>query len=135
MTPGRLIFSRIGGGRGIYKATQGIPRVINVLCDRMLLGAYGRNESSVNHAMLRLAMHEVLGDDSVAAPMWRWLGLAVALLLAIWTAGWLLGKYSGGSELLTPSWMGLKLGPDAIQLSEHSPVSENANRAAVIAAS
>ena len=125
MTPGRLIFPA-SVVRGIYKATQGIPRVINVLCDRMLLGAYGRNESSVNHAMLRLAMHEVLGDDSVAAPMWRWLGLAVALLLAIWTAGWLLGKYSGGSELLSPSWMGLKLGPDAIQLSEHSPVSENA---------
>jgi general secretion pathway protein A len=31
--------------RGIYRRTRGIPRLINVLCDRILLGAYGRNKS------------------------------------------------------------------------------------------
>ncbi|MEZ7943010.1 MAG: AAA family ATPase, partial [Halioglobus sp.] len=95
MIPGRVIFPP-SVVRSIYKASGGIPRVINVLCDRMLLGAYGRNESSVNHAMLRLAMQEVLGDETVVTPLWRWLGMAVVLLLAIWTAGWLLGKYTGG---------------------------------------
>ena len=104
MIPGRVIFPP-SVVRSIYKASGGIPRVINVLCDRMLLGAYGRNESSVNHAMLRLAMQEVLGDETGVTPLWRWLGMAVVLLLAIWTAGWLLGKYTGGSAILAPSWM------------------------------
>ena len=31
--------------RGIHKETGGIPRLINVLCDRILLGAYGRNKT------------------------------------------------------------------------------------------
>lgn len=81
--------------RGIYKATRGIPRVINVLCDRMLLGTYGRNKTRADHAMLKLAIHEVLGEQ--APPdnaVWRWLALAVVLLLLVWGGGWLLGKYT-----------------------------------------
>jgi general secretion pathway protein A len=123
MIPGRVIFPP-SVVRSIYKATHGIPRVINVLCDRMLLGAYGRNESSVNHAMLKLAMQEVLGDETVRTPLWRWLGIAVVLLLAIWTAGWLLGKYTGGTATLAPSWMDMQLEPDAIALSEEDPTAE-----------
>ena len=123
MIPGRVIFPP-SVVRSIYKATHGIPRVINVLCDRMLLGAYGRNESSVNHAMLKLAMQEVLGDETVSTPLWRWLGIAVVLLLAIWTAGWLLGKYTGGTATLAPSWMDMQLESDAIALSEEDPTAE-----------
>ncbi len=104
MTPGRLIFPP-SVVRSIHKATQGIPRLINVLCDRMLLGAYGRNESSVSHAIFKLATREVLGDEAAVTPVWRWLGVAVVLLLAVWSAGWLLGKYTGGSAMLTPSWV------------------------------
>ena len=124
MIPGRLIFPP-SVVRSIYKATQGIPRVINLLCDRMLLGAYGRNESSVNHAMLRLAMQEVLGDETVVTPLWRWLGVAAVLLLVIWTAGWLLGKYTGGNAMLTPSWMDSQLEPDAIELSGQNPIPDD----------
>ena len=123
MTPKRLIFPP-SVVRSIYKASGGIPRVINVLCDRMLLGAYGRNESSVNQAMLRLAMQEVLGDVTVVTPLWRWLGIAVVLLLVIWTAGWLLGKYMGGSAIMTPSWMDMQLEPDAIELSGEDPAAD-----------
>ena len=62
MSPERVIFTG-SVVRGIYKATRGIPRVINVLCDRMLLGAYGRNKSRADHAMLRVAVREVLGEQ------------------------------------------------------------------------
>ena len=123
MMPGRLIFPP-SVVRGIYKATQGIPRVINVLCDRMLLGAYGRNQSTMTHAMLKLAMQEVLGDDTTAAPLWRWLGVAALLLLAVWTAGWLLGKYTVGTAMLSSPWADLEREPDAIELSAQDPLSE-----------
>jgi general secretion pathway protein A len=94
MSPERVLFPP-AVVRGIYKATRGIPRVINVLCDRMLLGAYGRNAARVDHTMLRLAMREVLGEQQSNPPPWRWLGLAAMLLLLVWAAGWLLGNYTG----------------------------------------
>lgn len=94
MSPERVLFTP-AVVRGIYKATRGIPRVINVLCDRMLLGAYGRNASRVDHDMLQLAIREVLGEQAASPPPWRWLALAAMVLLMVWAAGWLLGKYSG----------------------------------------
>jgi general secretion pathway protein A len=105
MNPERVIFTP-SVVRGIYKATRGIPRVINVLCDRMLLGAYGRNASRVDHGMLQLAVKEVLGEQEAEGNLWRWVALAIVVLLLIWAGGWLLGKYTatppdalrGGSE-------------------------------------
>jgi len=95
MSPERDIFSP-SVVRGIYKATRGIPRVINVLCDRMLLGAYGRNTSRVDHDMLKLALREVLGEPPAAdKTTWRWLAVATVVLLLVWGGGWLLGKYTG----------------------------------------
>lgn len=95
MSPERVIFSN-SVVRGIHKATRGIPRVINVLCDRMLLGAYGRNKSRVDHAMLKQAVQEVLGEEYSDTPPWRWLAVAAVLLLLVWGGGWLLGKYTAG---------------------------------------
>ncbi|MEZ5502904.1 MAG: AAA family ATPase [Halioglobus sp.] len=95
MSPERVIFTP-SVVRGIYKATRGIPRVINVLCDRMLLGAYGRNKSRADHAMLQLAKQEVLGEQAAATATWRWLAAAVVILLLVWLGGWLLGNYTAG---------------------------------------
>jgi len=72
--------------RAIYKRTRGIPRVINVLCDRVLLGAYGRNKGKADMSMLRLAAQEVLGDDSDQGPDWVRPSLVALLLLAL--CGW-----------------------------------------------
>ena len=121
MIPGRLVFPP-SVVRNIYKATQGIPRLINVLCDRMLLGAYGRGESSVNHAMFTLAVQEVLGDETAVTPLWRWLGVAVVVLLAVWSVGWVLGKYTGSKALLTPSWLETQHAPEIIESSVQDPV-------------
>ena len=102
MSPERVVFSP-AVVRGIYKATRGIPRVINVVCDRMLLGAYGRNTSHVDHDMLRLALREVLGEEEAESTLWRWLAAAAGVLLLVWIGGWLLGKYSGADVVGSPS--------------------------------
>ena len=45
----------------LWQLTGGIPRLINLICDRALLGAYTLNRQQVNRRILRQAAHEVLG--------------------------------------------------------------------------
>lgn len=49
--------------KGIHHISRGVPRLINVLCDRMLLGTYGQNKTVVDRAMLKQAIREVMGED------------------------------------------------------------------------
>ena len=69
--------------RQIYRESRGIPRLINVLCDRMLLGSYGQNQSSVTMGVVRQAVREVMGEEPRVKRRrpWVW-GLAAAVLLA-----------------------------------------------------
>jgi general secretion pathway protein A len=65
----------------IYRLTKGVPRRINLLCDRALLGAYVENSSVVTRAIVRKAAGEVFAV--VAGPRAqsrRWLMIGAALL-------------------------------------------------------
>lgn len=46
----------------LFKLSNGIPRLINVLCDRALLGAYVESKNSVNPNILKKAATEVFGE-------------------------------------------------------------------------
>lgn len=46
----------------VHKISRGVPRLINVLCDRSLLGAYAKNKSMVDRAILKQAVAEVMGE-------------------------------------------------------------------------
>lgn len=95
MSPDRVIFPT-SVVRDIYKLTRGIPRIINVLCDRILLGAYGRNKMRADRSMLRLAAQEVMGESPPAGGLgWRWPTAVVALLVLMLGGWWLLGQQRG----------------------------------------
>lgn len=49
-----------GAMAAVYRYSQGIPRLVNLLCDRALLGVYAQSGSSVDAAMVRRAAAEVL---------------------------------------------------------------------------
>jgi general secretion pathway protein A len=53
--------------RAVHRLSRGIPRLINTICDRALLGAYGRNRKSINATVVRRASQEIL-RGSVARP-------------------------------------------------------------------
>jgi len=47
--------------RRVYRLSSGVPRMINVICDRALLGAYAHEQAHVEPATVRRAGREVLG--------------------------------------------------------------------------
>ena len=51
-----------GALRKLYRISKGVPRIINVLADRSLLGAYVEGKQSVSSAIVKRAAHEVLGN-------------------------------------------------------------------------
>ena len=53
----------------IFKISGGVPRIINVLCDRMLLGCYGKNKSIVDMEIAKQAAEEVIGDEPELKPL------------------------------------------------------------------
>jgi general secretion pathway protein A len=54
----------------VHALTKGVPRRINLLCDRALLGAYVENQPQVTRTILKRAASEVFaGPDAVAAGM------------------------------------------------------------------
>ncbi len=58
----RPIFNKSAVDR-IYKLSGGIPRLINVLCDRALLGAYTEDKLQIDKKIVRHAANEVLADE------------------------------------------------------------------------
>lgn len=51
-----------GSTKRIYALSKGIPRLINVLCDRALLGTYVQNKPSVDTQTINKASKEVFGE-------------------------------------------------------------------------
>jgi len=59
----------------VHHLTKGVPRRINLLCDRALLGAYVENQPQVSRTILRRAAAEVFAGahaEGGAAPGGRW---------------------------------------------------------------
>ncbi|VAW55621.1 General secretion pathway protein A [hydrothermal vent metagenome] len=46
----------------LYKYSNGVPRLINIICDRALLGAYVENQYAVTPATIKKASSEVFGE-------------------------------------------------------------------------
>jgi len=64
--------------RQVHRASRGIPRLINAICDRALLGAYAHDDHRVDAATVRRAAGEVLGRHITPRPVRLWRRTAVA---------------------------------------------------------
>lgn len=134
LNPVRDIFPA-GVVKGVHRYTRGIPRLINVLCDRMLLGAYGRNQGQTDMSMLRTAAHEVMGAEAAASrddPRRFWLLSAVGLVLvAAVAAWWWQGMPLPGAERRATD--GVQANAPAAVPDLHSAANTGANPAAAAA--
>jgi len=64
--------------RQVYRFSRGIPRLINIACDRALLIAYSRNRTKVNSKVMQAAIMEILDNWKTRKAPRRWLWLAGA---------------------------------------------------------
>lgn len=81
----------------LHRLTGGVPRMVNIICDRALLGAFVERRGKVDWGVLGRAAREVRGQQARPAPRWRLALLSLALL------GLLLGMVflsPGGSGLV-----------------------------------
>jgi general secretion pathway protein A len=80
-----------GAMREIYHISHGIPRVINIICDRALLGAYTQDLHQVPASLVRRASAEVFDHD--IAPSWMPALVASMAVVIIAGSGVLLWRY------------------------------------------
>ncbi|GMQ83385.1 MAG: ExeA family protein [Gammaproteobacteria bacterium] len=69
----------------IYKLSAGVPRLINVLSDRAMLGAFVEGKRMVDAPIVQRAAREVLPEEGLEMPgkgVWRWLGMGAVAVLA-----------------------------------------------------
>ena len=87
--------------KDVYRITRGTPRLINVVCDRALLGAYGQGQLQVSRAILRQAAKEVFDQEGQqrskqdGPALWAWLAMlatSVALGVSLFLAQPLLDR-------------------------------------------
>ncbi|MGQ0586904.1 MAG: AAA family ATPase [Gammaproteobacteria bacterium] len=91
---------RIAGGSGavfnaralaaIHQQARGVPRLINVLCDRALLGAYASGSREVTPEIVDRAAREVSGlPEPAVHRRLTWADAAIVGLILAVAAGWL----------------------------------------------
>ena len=85
-----------GAVKRIYRITGGVPRLINILCDRSLLGAYATDSRIVDSAIVGRAAHEFRGQQPPSGwARWRQPLQFAALMLLV----------PIGAGLLPKTWM------------------------------
>jgi general secretion pathway protein A len=81
------LFSR-GALKAIHAESGGIPRLINVICDRALLGAWSAEARQVTRALARAAAREVQGTEP-GDHRWPWVLMGAFGLASVAVAAWL----------------------------------------------
>lgn len=92
----------------LYRESHGIPRLINLISDRALLGAYAEGEHEITPAHIRHAAREVRGHSVGPVPSRRggspdrsqYLIVAASVLIAIIGTAWLFERWSPAEPAL-----------------------------------
>ncbi len=105
--------------REVFRLSQGVPRLINIVCDRALLGAYTLDRHQVSAGLVRTAASEVLGRRF--APHWLPWALTAGLALALSAASLLLWNAQAGSRAARPARAAAVTGAPAVPAVRAGP--------------
>jgi len=82
--------------RAAHRLARGIPRLLNTICDRALLGAYATSQTRVKEAVVRRAAKEVLGPQRSR----RWVTATAGAVLLVVVASTIALVATGGLRSL-----------------------------------
>ncbi len=73
--------------KALYQRSHGVPRLINIIADRALVGAYAAEVRDIKAKLVHAAADEVqLGEPGARRSLWRWpAAIAASLILALIT--------------------------------------------------
>lgn len=71
-----------GAKREVYKFSKGVPRLINIVCDRALLGAYSQEVRKVSPQIVQKSALEIAGKEP-ALSVRNWIRPAIGVLTAM----------------------------------------------------
>jgi len=70
--------------REVFRLSQGVPRLINVICDRALLGAYGAERRRVGRGLVNRAADEITGSsEKVSWTRWALTTVTIAAIVVL----------------------------------------------------
>ncbi len=87
--------------RTVFRLSQGVPRLINVICDRALLGAYSQGKRLVNAQLVRRGAAEITGEPDLKTGWTRAVPAFAAAALLVLAAG-LWSAFGGREASQTP---------------------------------
>jgi len=109
--------------REVYRLTEGVPRLINVICDRALLGAYSEETRRVNRRLVRRAAAEIKGIP-YTSQLVRWAipAVGVVAVAVIAASLWPLLEQSGDPQSPEPANTVATAAGSAVRVGEAAPV-------------
>jgi general secretion pathway protein A len=122
-----LPFDR-GALKRIHAVTGGVPRRINLVCDRALLGAYANGQGLVTRRIVNEAAGEVFPRSSRFSPAWARTALAGALGLV--AGAGLLAAVSRGGDPAQPLRLSLSVSQQLARSSTFPAPARSAEPAA-----
>lgn len=109
--------------RAVFAGSRGIPRLINVICDRALLGAFTLDRTGVDRRVVEKACREVLGPERTPS---AWVAAAVASAFMVVAAASLVAVVPRLGEIVLPAMPGPSVPaadlPKAAAPSQPTPV-------------
>lgn len=110
----------------IYSLSGGVPRLINVLCDRALLGTFVRKEKKVNKTTLKKAAEEVFEKPGVIKQHKNALVLLLSVFTILIAAGFIFRPFNN-NDLKQPDMYGPPKPPalDKLQWPDNTPIGQS----------
>ena len=99
----------------VFRLSGGVPRLINVICDRALLGAYAQESRIITKRLIRQAAAEVSGEIEHPSTARRFSIAASLVAVAIIAASlWYVGKDVSSPEAIIPPSVADIAAPDPV---------------------
>jgi general secretion pathway protein A len=113
----------------VHRLSTGVPRLINVLCDRAMLGAFVEGKRRIEVPIVRKAAGEVLPEEGLDAPGkhgWRWAAISAVVVVLGLAAYLLMERY----PVVSPIALVSTAPPSQAPLPAPNPAAEAAPEAA-----